>query len=212
MIIFRIMNNTLRVLILLALGAALVSGGTILFDSTGGTLDGSSGSHLPTYASFSTGAATGDLTGLEMELSSSSPSDGYSLAVGLYADNATSPGTLITSLGTVADSSLATSPALVTISLTANPSLSANTRYWIGLSVITVNPTFTSWYFEDPDSGTGVAGEYYDTTVLLPNSQNSTALMMQVTESSLTSAPEPGSMALLGGALGGLALALRRRS
>ena len=142
---------------------------------------------------------------------SSSPSDGLSLAVGLYADNATSPGALISSLGTVADSSLSTSPSLVNVLLTANPTLTTSTRYWIGLSVITTNPIDTSWSFESPDSGTGVAGEYYDTTGLLANSTFDTALMMQVTEGSLTATPEPSSMALFAGTLSVLAMVLRRR-
>ena len=206
------MNSALRVFIGLSFAAALVNGSTILFDSTGGTVSGSSGSQLPTYGSFSTGAATGALTGLEMEMLSSTPSDRLSLAVGLYADNSISPGTLITSLGTIADSSLSTSPTLVNIALTANPSLSASTRYWIGLSVITVNPITTAWSFESPDSGTGVAGEYYDTTGLLANSAFGTALMMQVTEGNLTGVPEPSSMALFAGALSLLALAQRRRN
>jgi hypothetical protein len=206
------MNSAFRVFIGLSFAAALANGSTILFDSTGGTVNGSSGSQLPTYGSFSTGAATGALTGLEMEMLSSTPSDGLSLAVGLYADNSTSPGTLITSLGTIADSSLSTSPTLVNVALTANPALSASTRYWIGLSVITINPIETAWSFESPDSGTGVAGEYYDTTGLLANSAFNTALMMQVTEGSLTATPEPSSMALFAGALSVLALAQRRRN
>lgn len=206
------MNGALRIFIGLSFAAALVHGDTILFDSTGGTVNGSSGSQLPTYGSFSTGGATGALTALEMEMSSTAPSDGLSLAVGLYADNSTSPGALITSLGTIADSSLSASPSLVNVLLTANPTLSTSTRYWIGLSVITINPIDTSWIFESPDSGTGVAGEFYDTTGLLANSAFDTALMMQVTEGSLTATPEPGSMALFSGALSVLAFVLRRRS
>jgi hypothetical protein len=206
------MNSALRVFIGLSFASALVNGSTILFDSTGGTVSGSSGSQIPTYGSFSTGAATGSLTGLEMEMLSSTPSDGLSLAVGLYADNSTSPGALIASLGTIADSSLSTSPTLINVALSANPVLSPSTRYWIGLSVITINPVFTSWSFESPDSGTGVASEYYDTTGLLANSAFNTALMMQVTEGTLTATPEPGSMALFAGALGVLAFGLRRRS
>jgi hypothetical protein len=205
------MNSLPRVFIGLSFAATLVNGG-IVFDSTGGTLSGSSGSQIPTYASFSTGAATGTLTGLEMEMFSTSPSDGLSLAVGLYADNSTSPGALITTLGTIADSSLSASPGLVNVLLTANPALSTNTRYWIGLSVITINPLNTSWSFEDPASGTGVAGEYYDTTGQLANSAFNTALMMQVTEDSPTATPEPSSMSLFAGALSVLAFALRRRS
>ena len=145
-------------------------------------------------------------------MSSSSPSDGLSLAVGLYADSSTSPGALITTLGTIADSSLSASPSLVNVVLTANPTLSTSTRYWIGLSVITFNPINTSWSFENSDSGTGVAGEYYDTTGLLANSTFDTAIMMQVTEGSLTSTPEPSSMALFAGALSVLAFALLRRN
>jgi len=205
-------SRTLRVLATLAFAATVAHGTTILFDSTAGTPSGTSGSQIPTYGSFSTGVATGNLSGLQLVMESSNPSDGLSLRVGLYSDNSTSPGSLITFLGTIADSALTSSPTLVNVSLSATPSLLANTRYWIGLSVVTFNPITTSWVFESPDSGTGVAGEYYDTTGLTANNSFSSALMMQVAEDTVIAAPEPGSILLVAGGLCGLGVALRRRS
>jgi hypothetical protein len=96
------------------------------------------------YNSFSTGTNSGAPIHLELLVCSScgttsdSAPAGYSgtgffFTVGLYANNSTTPGSLITDLGTVFDSSLTSGASPIDVILKANPVLSSRTRYWIGL-------------------------------------------------------------------------------
>ena len=77
--------------------------------------------------------------------------------MGLYADNSTTPGALTTVLGSVSDSVLSSTPEIYDVTLTANPLLTAATRYWIGLS----GTTTAGWSWSLDISGTGVGSEYF---------------------------------------------------
>lgn len=85
---------------------------------------------------------------------------GGSITVGLYSDSATSPGSLLTTIGSLPDTSLPTggTGAVVTFPLTTVYPLAANTRYWIGLS--TANDSVAVWIATDVNTGTGVANEF----------------------------------------------------
>src|SRR5215471_17144010 len=134
----------------------------------------------PLYDSFSTGASTFSFNSLKLLLEGG----GGNLTVGLYANtiggpgpNAGSslPGSLIQTLATL--SSVPVAPSIVTLnSFTIN--LSANTRYWIGLSG---GHSLAEWLFSFDTTGTGVANEFSFSSAngLLPNNPDG-AYQMQV--------------------------------
>ena len=150
---------------LVAAGAAIAGSPTTdLFNSLGGSslgnnlVDSSAGSG-PLYASFSTtGAFT--VTGVDLLLSSTYTSPG-GFSVGIYADSATSPGSLLQNLGTFNDSSLSSTESIFTVSLSTPFSLAPSSRYWIGISS---DNTSTAWSITTATSGVGVANELYDNT------------------------------------------------
>ena len=189
---------------MVAVGAFSAHAGTILFDNTGATGGGADPiSAGEIYASFSTGSNSGVLGSLELILVASNPNDEGTISVGLYADNSTTPGSEIVSLGTIADSSLSTTPGLFPVTLSSNPTLSSNTRYWIGLSTSGTG----KWEWSSNLSGTGVSGEYFYNYNLetLSNSSQGFAYQMQVVMDP-SSVPEPST--LLSGASGLIALGI----
>ena len=124
-----------------------------------------------------------------------------SFTVGLYADNDTAAGSLIADLGTVSDSSLTGSVSLIEVILTADPVLSSDTRYWIGLS----GTTAAYWAWTIDTSGPGVNGEYYaDVEGTFPTNPFGGYQM----EVEINSTPEPSTLFLGASAL---ALVLLRR-
>jgi hypothetical protein len=175
----------------------------ILYDNlsvgTGGT--GSIATTGPDADSFSTGASPVTLSQVSLLLSAATPTDGGSFSVYLLHNNSNTPGSVITTLGTVSDSSLTTSLGVVSLSTTYL--LAANTRYWIEL---TGASTSAVWSYASTNTGTNVSGEYnYFSGTSYPNSVY-TAYNMQVSASAV---PEPGTFAL--GAIGITFLAIARR-
>jgi hypothetical protein len=170
-----------------------------LLDSTAGASAGGDPvfSYGPLFQSFSTGVNSGPLSQLDLVLRTQAQSAG-SLVVGLYADNSTSPGPLISTLATVNDSELGLSLGLFSVLLTANPVLSPGTRYWIGLVGDAADKAQWSWTTDT--SGVGVAGQFYYTPTdgVTPNDP----FEMRV------AIPEPGTFVLL--FAGGLLLGLKR--
>jgi len=164
-------------------GSGLVPGGGTpyggaqeIISATGSDPNGDSAAG-PIYASFlSSNNITGStLTGLEFSLFAGSNTDGGSVNVELYANNAGQPGAPIASLGTILDSALNNCTGDTTTDACSNPSsasivsptglgstlgneLAQSTEYWIGLSQ-GPNGTSALWNFEGDDSGVGVAGQ-----------------------------------------------------
>jgi hypothetical protein len=205
------MKGRLAVVAVLFCGA--LARASTLYDNTGvtaGAPNSVAGATL--FNSFSTGAVSGALSGLELVLDVGTPSDGGSVTVSLYG-NSTScgglgtsscPGSFITTLGTVADSSLESTPTppVTVVSLTANPVLSTATRYWIAVGGSGSGSAF--WVEASTNTGTGVSGEFwgdgnYPYTSTFATFLNSTAPgeEMQVT----VGTPEPSTVWLCAWAL-----------
>ncbi len=147
-------------------------------------------------------AGAGQLTDVKVLLNGS-PVEGASSTVQLFSDLGTSPGVLLTTVGTVDDSSLTSSPTVFDFPLGTPYPLSGG-RYWIQISTSTESGA--SWNWSKDISGTGVAGEFFANSYgVHPNIGG--PYQMQVSIAS----PEPAAC-LLGAiaALGALAF-LRRR-
>lgn len=153
----------------------------------------------PIGDSFSTGNLTVDLTDFGTVLSLSGIVKG-STTFDLYSDNSTTPGTLIDTLGTIADSSLTSTAQEYTFS-GLNIPLAADTRYW----VVASGTGSAQWWSENDTSGTGVAGEFLVANQVFPDSDGPFNMSVIGQTDSLPETPEPGSLALMGT---GLALAL----
>ncbi|HEY7096656.1 MAG TPA: cytochrome c peroxidase [Terriglobales bacterium] len=80
-----------------------------------------------------------------------------SITIGLYTDSSTSPGALLTVIGSRGDSQLTSSP-VDDLPLLTPFSLTAGTRYWIGIS--TSDNSLAGWGFTGDMSGIDVASEY----------------------------------------------------
>jgi hypothetical protein len=186
------------------------AGATTLYDNLGATPDGADPVVRPSgplYDSFSSAATPQSLTSLQLELFG--PGSSGTLTVGLYSDTSKSPGSLITTLGTIDDSTITSGYNLYTVSLLSTPTLAANTRYWIGLSDSGTGSEAWSWSLDT--TGTGVAGEYFaNQDGVFPSSEG--AYMMGI----FSGPPAPGvpdvggTGSLLAVALAGL-MTLRRK-
>jgi len=195
---------------LIFLGLLLASGmlaSSIVYDNTGlSTSSGLSIGSSPMYDSFSTGSTSGTLTGLILVVETLSL--GGSTDVALYADSSTSPGVYIADLGTFTNTTSMGHVAQETVSLSNNPALAANTRYWIGVEVASAGG-LEFWTKAPSDSGTGASGEYNYVNGGVEANSLRAPFEMQVTETLSSGVPEPGSF--FGGALGALWLLLRHR-
>ncbi len=190
----------------------------VLFDSLSGASAGSSqissGASGPLWASFSTGAASASLTDVALAVGTTDSASGQSFSVGLYADNATSPGALLDSIGTVAESGLSGTPSVVDLTLGTPYALAAGTRYWIGVAQPAGN---AFWSYTLDQTGTEVGTEYYVYAgTVLPNVGG--PYQMQVTASATVitggevPVPEPAGWDLMAiGLLGTCAARLARR-
>ena len=152
------------------------------------------------YQSFSNLTAGMFLTDVQLLLSGNN-TDSHVFSVDLYADSSTSPATLLDHIGSMSDSALTTGCACIYDFPVAAFALSANTRYWIGLS--TSNGSGVNWQIEGPFQGhpsdIGVTGEFVDDTGVV-TSDNGEAFQMQVTVGAGgAGVPEPATF-LLGGA------------
>jgi hypothetical protein len=199
--------NSLRLFCLAGIFTSALNAG-VIFDSINGAMGPlTSGGADPVsvvvpFASFTSG--TGEqISDLQLVLSGDNTSLG-TVQVGLYAD--ATPGTLITALGTLSDSLLSSSPTTFDIVLNATPLLTADTRYWIGLSGV----TSASWSFTDEVSGAGVADESF-ANVGGTFSNLEGPYQMRITTVDLASpTPEPAAVFMVVAGFGALVL-LRRR-
>jgi hypothetical protein len=155
------------------------------------------------YDSFSTGADGFNLTSVELLVAAAGTPTG-SFSVGLYRDASRSPGSLLMTLGTVSDDILTATPSVETFNLTTPYSLAAGTRYWVGLAS---NDSDAAWIYSY-ESGVGLAGEYWSTTLdgVVPNYLGglSTGPFQMQVSGDVSGVPLPPSVLLLGSALVGL--------
>lgn len=146
----------------LAGSSTVVAAETDLFNSLAGAsigdnaVDSSTGSG-PLYGSFSTTSAF-NLSGVDLALSSLYSSPG-TFSVGIYSDSSATPGTLVKDLGTFNDSSLSSTTAVFTVSVSPY-TLAGNSHYWVGL---TSYNTSAAWSITTDTTGVGVASESYST-------------------------------------------------
>jgi hypothetical protein len=170
----------------------------------------------PLANSFSTGAS--DVNLVDVQLLLYGTNQGGSIQVDLLSNfskiskigsaGVNVPGTVLTNIGTLNESSLSSSPSVYTFTLDTPYALSADTRYWIQLSDCSLG---ANWATSDDTSGFGVAGEFStDNNGLYVNADGS-PFQMEVDVTG-ASAPEPSSYLLFGLTLaGGGFLAWRRR-
>ena len=119
----------------------------------------------PDYQSFRTGSTAVTLTSLAFDLSDANPGDGGEVTVTLYSDNGsdTAPNAALSTLGTIADSSLAATASFKTLAVSSTYTLAANTNYWIQLSTA----GGADWYYTSTANalvgGTGTSGQSFYT-------------------------------------------------
>jgi len=119
----------------------------------------------PDYQSFRTGSASVTLTSLAFDLSDNNPADGGTVTVTLYSDNGsdTAPNASLSTLGTIADSTLSATASFKTLTVSSSYTLAANTNYWIQLS--TAGGAY--WYYTSNTNavaaGTGTSGQSFYT-------------------------------------------------
>lgn len=137
------------------------------------------------------------------------PRDGGGLmTVALYADSSTSPGALLTTIGTLHGASLSMMLGNFDFPLGSAFPLTASQRYWIGIS--TSNGSIAGWAKAQNNTGLGVANEFwYSNGMVHPNADP--PFQMQVNGVGGPAAtPAPSSWLLLLAGLAGLGLILRR--
>ncbi len=126
------------------------------------------------------------------------PTSGTSIA--LFSDSSTYPGTLLQTIGTVADTSLPISgAALVDIPVRPSIQLSANTRYWIVFASAAGSPAGLVWTKDT--SGTGVASQFllFDGKIY---SNNEDAYQVKITAQNNSLDPSLGGILSITGAKG----------
>lgn len=208
--------------------------------SYSGNADGPSDGSTVLAQSF-TVAGTPDFNSVTLALNADTPGDLGSVMVFLVPDDSSggvsgSPGNPLLSadsttfspasfLGTINDSGLAATgntPTLVTLSISPSAVASvsgnsANQEYWIGL--VASNASSAEWAVAADDQGTGVAGQAYFNNFGNANGSSTIdaqgsngAYQMIVSSDGPSAAPEPASLAILGGGLAGLGYVRRRRA
>ena len=177
--------------------------GLIFANLTDSSLGSRTINPTPEFQSFFNVAGGSFLTDVQLLLSGNN-TDSHIFSVDLYANSSTSPGTLLGHIGSMSDSALIGSGNHVyDLPVATSIALSANTRYWIGLS--TANASGVDWSIEGPFQGhpgdTGVTGEFIDDTGVV-SSDNGEAFQMQITSgASAPSIPEPATFLLSGAGL-----------
>ncbi len=209
------MNRSLAAVFLMILWAFSVNAkADTIYNNLSSTTEGSDSVGVSAFGqgpladSFSTGGSPFDLTGVQVLVSGSSTSTG-SFSIFLLADNNTSPGAALGTIGTVSDSSLSSSPAA--LSFSTNVFLNANTRYWIELAPGS-GGTSALWAWSMDQTAPGVAGEFFwnATFGVIPNAEGPYQMELSGV-SEVTPIPEPSSLILFGSGIIGLAGALRKK-
>jgi hypothetical protein len=144
----------------LALGSlalATAAPGDVIYNNLGATLSGADQLLYvgPLYDSF-TPTSTETISGLQLALGTVFGPQTGTLVVGLYSSPDNPSADLIATLGTINEATI-TPDSLndYTLSLEANPTVTAGNRYWIGLTTISGDIV---WPWSSDISGPGVAG------------------------------------------------------
>ena len=172
----------------------------------------------PLADSFSTGANPFNLTSVTVELETgslqalvpgtfSSPNGSVTMTLLSNAVGPT-PGMVLDTIGTLSDSSVTSSLADYTFTLSSPYTLAANTTYWIELTSDNGSSIFWSYSFDT--SGPGVADQYY-INVLGVEPNWGGPYQMSVNGNS-AQVPEPGMLLMLAAGLGAILLLKNRRT
>jgi hypothetical protein len=105
------------------------------------------------------------------------------------------------------DDTLVTASGNYAITLSLNPILAANTRYWIALSGIDT----VGWLRSTSSSGTGVTNELSDVGGLPVTANTSTFPFQMQIQATAPAAPEPSSLGSLAGLVALGLIRLRRK-
>jgi hypothetical protein len=198
-----------RVLFPVLLSTFSLHAEVVVFDDTQNAPGGGLSLFSGAYGSFTSDGDSGQLMSLILGLNGNPRKGVTEETIALYADNSTSPGSLLATLATVLDTAFPAS-GLYNVALNSNPNLDPNTRYWIG---ITGGSSVAGWQ-TTADTGTGVANEYYalGSSVISNSDQfGSSPVVMEVTETGDAVTPEPSTWAMMLTAIGVGAAYLRGR-
>ena len=159
----------------------------------------------PTYAPWTGG--TFSLTEVVVDILALNPSDGATTVVGLYANNSGQPGALIATIGTLADSGIASTFTDYALYPAPGIILPFDTTYWIGLSSVSLADSVQWAMTNYNDFSIGLFNQHYDdaTYGVKPGFP---LFEMQVDEDVV--APEPAGCAVLVFAIIALAKAKHR--
>ena len=223
----------------LSLSVATGANAAVFYNNLGVAIVGAdpTGVDGPQYASFTDASLTVDT--VQVLLSNTGFNPDGAVQVAIYDDDGTNfpngAGGLEAILGTVNDSSLSSTPSLITFGGAGADALGINLcglgtcvpgddRFWIGLTDVSfTGSTGIAWQFATDASGLGVAGEFANfNATTLPNGDGSPGTaqpyMMCVSANGAGGActeeagvPEPSSYGIIGLALVGLGLIHSRR-
>jgi hypothetical protein len=149
----------LRLLCLAGAITSTVNATTIVYDNNSESSAGADGVDFfgPLYDLFTSTAAQ-PIVGLQLILSDDGTHDSSGVVdVGLYANDASTPGALMAVVGSVSDGQLSDTPEIYNVNLTGYPLLCEDTSYWIGLS----GTTTAEWYYDWDSDGVGVSGGFF---------------------------------------------------
>ncbi len=154
----------------------------------------------PLADSFSTGTSSFTMNEVALSLVSMGNTNG-SITVSLLSDSAGSPGSLLTTIGTLGDPNNLVVTTYDFSSFTP-VLLAANTRYWIELTSNIQDPNNLNgqyWTFSNDLSGPGVANEFnLSTTGTVQANAVNSPYQMGVFGMASNVIPEPTSVVLLG--------------